>query len=105
MEIAVDVYRTFKDSKQFSLRDQILKSGLSIPSNIAEGFERGNDKEFSNFLRYAKGSAGETRTQLIFAKKIGLIDEEICICIINKIIIVSKQIQALRNSIDRKIKN
>jgi len=48
--------------KDFGFRDQITKVGLSIPSNIAEGYERNSDKEMANFLNYAKGSAGELRT-------------------------------------------
>jgi four helix bundle protein len=52
------------DIKDFGFRDQITRAGLSIPSNIAEGYERNSDKELANFLNYAKGSAGELRTQI-----------------------------------------
>jgi len=49
------------------LRDQIRQAAVSILSNIAEGFERGGDKEFLQFLAIAKGSAGEVRAQLYVA--------------------------------------
>ena len=49
-------------NKDFALRDQIRKSAISIPSNIAEGFERNSTNQFLYFLVIAKGSAGELRT-------------------------------------------
>ncbi len=54
-------------AKDFALRDQIRRAAVSILSNIAEGFERGSDTEFRNFLVIAKGSAGEVRAQLYVA--------------------------------------
>jgi four helix bundle protein len=51
----------------FALRDQIRRAAISITSNIAEGFERGGNKEFMQILAHSKGSCGEVRDQLYAA--------------------------------------
>jgi four helix bundle protein len=75
--LSADIYKTLANLKDFGFKDQITRSGLSIPSNIAEGAERESIKEFINFLSYAKGSAGELKTQAYIGMDIGYIDKEI----------------------------
>lgn len=67
------IYKGFKELKDFGFRDQITRSSLSVPSNIAEGFERESLKECINFLSYAKGSCGELRTQIYIGIDIGYV--------------------------------
>ncbi|RIZ55049.1 four helix bundle protein [Vibrio sp. PID23_8] len=71
--LTVDIYKHFVESKDFGFKDQITRSALSIPSNIAEGFERRSSKEFKLFLSYSKGSSGELRTQIYIGIEIGYI--------------------------------
>ncbi|ODU99302.1 MAG: four helix bundle protein [Thiobacillus sp. SCN 63-57] len=74
--LSAELYKSLRDLKDFGFRDQITRAGLSIPSNIAEGYERESAKETCNFLNYAKGSAGELRTQIYIGMDIGYIERE-----------------------------
>lgn len=74
--LSADLYRALADLKDYGFRDQITRAGLSVPSNIAEGYERGSEKEMANFLNYAKGSAGELRTQIHIGMEINYISHE-----------------------------
>ncbi len=71
--LSVELYRHLADLKDFGFKDQITRSGLSIPSNIAEGFGRDTDKDKRNFLNYAKGSCAELRTQIYIGIEIDYI--------------------------------
>lgn len=64
-------------ARDFGLKDQLRRATVSILSNIAEGFERGGDKEFSQFLSIAKGSCGEVRAQLYVALDQGYFSTEV----------------------------
>jgi four helix bundle protein len=67
-QLVQEIYRltkTEKFSRDFDLRHQIQGATVSIMSNIAEGFERGGNQEFIQFLYIAKGSCGEVRSQTL----------------------------------------
>jgi four helix bundle protein len=76
MRLSVSIYKLMKSCKDFGFKDQIQRASVSIPSNIAEGFERQTNKEFIQFLYIAKGSCGELRTQIYLAKELGYFSKE-----------------------------
>jgi four helix bundle protein len=72
--LSATLYQRTKELRDFGFRDQLTRSGLSIPSNIAEGYERDSDAEIARFLTIAKGSAGELRTQILIGIEAGYLD-------------------------------
>jgi four helix bundle protein len=74
--LSADLYREFSNLKDYGFKDQITRSGLSVPSNISEGCERSSAKECINFLNYAKGSCGELRTQIFIGMEIDYINRD-----------------------------
>ena len=78
-ELVKIIYKTTAGgdfSRDFGLRDQIRRAAVSVMSNVAEGFERGGNREFQQFLSVAKGSAGEVKSQLYVALDAGHIDQK-----------------------------
>ena len=75
--LSVAFYVDTRQLRDYGFRDQLTRSGLSIPSNIAEGYERDSDAEIARFLTIAKGSAGELRTQLMIGTQAGLIELDV----------------------------
>lgn len=73
--LSCEIYTTLSRCRDFGFRDQITRSGLSVPSNIAEGFERETLKDRRKFLFYAKGSLAELKTQIYIGQRIGYIHE------------------------------
>lgn len=98
MELCDEIFAIINNtelSRDFGLRDQMNRSSISIPSNIAEGFERDSNRQFAFFLKIAKGSAGEIRTQLHLARKRKYIDEKT----FNRLIALAKEISKMSGSL------
>ena len=75
-ELVKIVYCIFKDIKDFGFKDQIQRSAVSIMSNIAEGFDRGSNKEFIKFLIIARASTSEVKSLLYVAVDAGYCSQE-----------------------------
>ena len=75
--LSVRLYKILSDSREYGYRDQVTRAALSIPSNIAEGYERGTDNYRIQYLKIAKGSCGELWTQLVIGRAAGFLDAEV----------------------------
>lgn len=76
IKLTVDIYnltKNFPDNELYGLINQIRRSAVSIPSNIAEGCARQTSKETIQFLHIGLGSAAELETQVIIANELGYI--------------------------------
>ena len=96
------IYEIFENCKKYSLKDQIERESLSVPSNIAEGHERNTKPDFQRFLTIALGSNAELQTQLYIARKLNLIDQPTFQNMINESKEISAMIRGLWKSIARK---
>ena len=97
--LAVDVFKTYAACRNFTMQDQVQRAALSIPSNVAEGYERNSNKEFIRFLNIAKGSGGELRTQLYISRKLAFIRKPD----FNRLVKESKEISAMLHGLSRAV--
>ncbi|MHB0945683.1 MAG: four helix bundle protein [Sedimentisphaerales bacterium] len=98
--LSVDLWQLLKNSNEYWLKEQMLRSALSIPSNIAEGCERNSKAEFKRFINIAKGSAAELRTQVYIAIETGVLKKESIEKFIEELKAITKMLLALINSLD-----
>ena len=73
--LAVQVYKVFSTCKDFGFRDQITRASVSISNNIAEGFERSSNADFSKFLYYSLGSNSEVRSMIYLSVRLNLLPD------------------------------
>ncbi len=102
MDVTASVYLLIKklpNEERFVLGDQLRRSAISIPSNIAEGQGRPTKKEFYNFLSIAKGSACELETQLLIGVQIGYFQDNDVQPILETLESVNRLIRALQKTL------
>ena len=103
MEISKAVFaitRLFPSEEKFTLISQMMRSAISIPSNIAEGCGRKSNKEFYQYLNISLGSSFELETQLILAKEFGYISEMSFAPLQLQIIEVQRMLAGLQRSLN-----
>ena len=102
MDLATEIYRVVKllpKAETYALSDQMRRSAVSIPSNIAEGQGRNSKREFINFLGFASGSHRELETQLQLCVKVGYMTEEEIFSAMNLCEEVGKMLSTLRKKL------
>ncbi len=104
IEMVTSIYlmtKTFPKEELFGLVSQIRRAAVSVPSNIAEGYARGSNKEKLHFLRISSGSMSEIETQLELSFYLGYISQETYEEMSKTITTVWKQLNALISSVKR----
>lgn len=90
----------FPKEEQFGMTNQIRRAGVSIALNIAEGSDRGSDKDFQRFIQMAIGSLNETVAVLDIAKDNGFVNQNNCDIILEQAESIVKQLSGFRKSLD-----
>ena len=99
--LSVDAYRVLAELRDYGFKDQITRSGLSVPSNISEGMVKRSNKERIRFLDIANGSIAEFRTQSYIGIKIGYIPQAVGESWIGE----AKEISAMLSALMKKIES
>ncbi len=97
--LAVGIYESLRNCRDYGLKDQMNRSAVSIASNIAEGAERNSRAEYIRFLHIAKGSAAELRTQVYIAQQIGIYQNTQATELVTELKEISSMLQGLIKSL------
>ena len=107
MGLAFDIYKLIKflpREELYALSDQMRRAVVSIPSNIAEGHQRGYCKEYIHFLYMAKGSLGELETQLLLCEGLGYLRKEQIYPVLSECDEVGRMLTGLIQSLQEKLR-
>ncbi len=105
IKLATDIFKLSQKvqlDKDFGTKDQIRRASLSVSSNIAEGFDYNNNKQFIRFLNYSKGSLGELRSQIFLLKEFNYNNNEFE-DLTNQSVNLIKKVKSLINYLNTKI--
>ncbi len=106
IELVTSLYmvtKSYPKDELFGLVSQMRRAAVSVPSNIAEGYARGTDREKLHFLRISSGSLSEIETQLMLSLNLGYIGQEAFEELSRNVTAVWKQLNALISSIKKRL--
>ena len=104
MDLVVACYQAtqqFPNHEIYGLTNQLRRSAVSVPANIAEGRQRRHKKEFLQHLSIAYGSLAELETHIQIADRLGYLDDSQLIIFLEKTSVVGKMLNGLRKSIEK----
>jgi four helix bundle protein len=104
IEISVfirDNLHAFIAPNEYEMKSQIMRSLVSIPSNISEGVWSGSDKNFARYLKIAIGSSAELYTQIELCKRFGWADEDLSARVQKRLESLTAQLLSLKNKLER----
>lgn len=106
MDLVVDCYRlseAFPKSETYGLASQLRRSAVSVPANIAEGHGRGTPKSFVNFIWIANGSLTELETHILISERLGYVQSESIVAVLQAIREIGRMLVGLRRSLEARI--
>ncbi len=99
--LSVRLYELLRDCRDYGMKDQMLRSSVSIPSNIAEGSEKKSIPDFQRFINIAQGSAAELRTQIYISRAVNIFSDLDAKELIQELKSISKMLQSLHSSLEK----
>ena len=99
IELTVELYACLEKVNDFGFKNQIQRASLSISNNLAEGFERGSDRDFKRFLFIAQGSCSEVKSMLYVGVRLKYIRTDSYIELNQRVVEIGKMLFGLSNSL------
>ena len=99
IELTVDLYACLEKVNDFGFKNQIQRASLSISNNLAEGFERGSDRDFKRFLFIAQGSCSEVKSMLYVGVRLKYIRTDSYFELNQRVVEIGKMLFGLSNSL------
>lgn len=105
MEIVQEVYqftKIFPKEELYGLVSQLRRAALSIPRNIAEGFNRASNLDYKRFLFISLGSIAEVETQIELSERLGFVSKENSKLILDRLVLETKMLRTLIKRLEEK---
>jgi four helix bundle protein len=99
IDLTVDIYASLEKVNDFGFKNQIQRASLSISNNLAEGFERGSDRDFKRFLFIAQGSCSEVKSMLHVGVRLKYLEKDTYNMLNKRVTEIGKMLFGLSNSL------